>query len=135
MSCLAGCTVQSQQRKTRSRNLSHQISGSSAKTRFCCVQQKVLFKSRRVTHLNYVSTHNHHHLVLFSLQTPLFSYTPLSGVSLAGTEDTLSRLHKEHASPLSFYQYFPQKSVKKEIMLRTSPRIIQNVDRNLQDTV
>ena len=95
------------------------------------MQQKVLFKLCTVTHLNCVSTHNYHHLVLFSLQTPLFSYTPLSGVSLAGTADTLSRLHKEHASPLSLYQYFPQKSVKKEVMQRTSPRIIQVVDRNL----
>jgi len=37
----------------------------------------------------------------------------LSGVPLAGTADTLSRLHKEHASPPSFYHYFPQKSVIK----------------------
>ena len=56
---------------------------------------------------------NIHHLVLFSLQTPLSSYTPVPAVSLAGIADILSRLYKEHASPLSFCHHFPQKSVKK----------------------
>ena len=38
-----------------------------------------------------------HHLVLFSLQKPLFSYTPVHGVSLAGNADTLPRLYKDYA--------------------------------------